>query len=111
VPLSVPVTAEAEHRRWGRGVSWLAIPSRTLKNLEQRAQLTVGFQRVAEMAAGVNLVAVAPPLPVPAQNAAGLEISDDALSSALRDADALRYVTQPGTGILRQGNEDVAVVA
>lgn len=77
---------------------------------EQPGDLVVGLRRVAETRAGRDDVAVAPPVPGPAEVPVRLQVRDDRLHGALGQTALRRDVAQPDARVARDGDQNPGMV-
>ena len=80
------------------------------EHVQERPDLQVGEQGVAEMSAPVDLVAVAAAFLDSHEKALGDEVGDDLLRGPLADAHAPCDLADPDRGVASDAKEHVAVV-
>jgi hypothetical protein len=80
------------------------------KSVQQLTHLTLTDKRMAKGQLGLDLVAVAAPMPL-AQNVALLDqLGEDFVGAALGDANRSRNIAQSDAGILSDAEQNVGVV-
>jgi hypothetical protein len=80
------------------------------EHIQERPDLQIGEQRMAQVGVPVHLVAVAPTLLGPHEEARRNEVGHDFLGRALTDADLVRDLADPDRRLAGDAEEDVAVV-